>query len=129
MAQSEVIMAQVTMDTMQRSKPSRVTASGAVAAAVISAPCFVSLLLFPLGVTVGMSSALYIFLDKWRYIPMIVAIVALVGMHLAVRKGSHFKPTKTVWVITVLVALFVVGEIVADPPWSRHAIIMRIEGG
>lgn len=101
----------------------KVASTGAVAAALFSAPCFISICLLPLGVSVAMSSALYIFMDKYRLVFMAIALVALGLMHWSLRRGSHFKPTKTVWIITVIVLVFIVGELVIDPPWHRHLLI------
>lgn len=101
----------------------KVTSGGAVMTALFSAPCFISLMLLPLGASAFMSTALYIFLDKYRLILMAVALISLGFTHWALRKGSHFHPTKTVWVITIIVLVFVIGELVVDPPWHRHLLV------
>lgn len=115
--------------TVSSGPEGKVASAGALATALFSAPCFISLLLFPIGITVGMSSALYVFADKYRFVFMAISLVTLGLTHWALRRGSHFKPTKTVWVLTVIVLVFIVGELVADPPWARHSIVDRLMHG
>lgn len=67
-----------------------------------------------------MMGGLFTFFDSYRYIFMGAALVLVIVAQVGLRKAHQFKPTKFVWIITVLVVTLIVGELYLDPPWARH---------
>lgn len=96
--------------------------AGAIFVGLISAPCFISLLLIPLGLGAFMSTGVFIFLDGYRYLFMALALLAVLLVHWVLRRGQ-FRPTRTIWVITFFVIALVAAELIVDPPWARHALV------
>ncbi len=100
---------------------SRASSIALVITGLASAPCFIGVLLIPVGLGAVMTSAAFKFLDEWRLLFMGLTLVLLAVAHIGLRKSDVFRPTALVWGATVIALAFIIGEIVVDPPWDRHA--------
>jgi hypothetical protein len=101
----------------------RMTSLGLIVSGLVSAPCFVGIALIPVGLGAVMSSALFTFLDTYRYIFMAVTVGLLVVAHVGLRRAEVFRPTWLVWGATVVAAVFILGELAIDPPWGEPSAL------
>ncbi|UCC88348.1 MAG: hypothetical protein JSV81_03300 [Anaerolineales bacterium] len=100
------------------------TSAGMLIGALLSAPCFVGILLIPLGLGAVMMSGFSMFLDTYRYLFIVAALILLGVSHWGLGHAQEeFRPTRLVWVLTIVAALFILGELAVDPPWARHALV------
>lgn len=97
------------------------TSFGVVVAGLLSAPCFIGVMLIPLGLGAVMTSAAFKFLDTWRFLFMGVTLALLAVMHIGLRRSDVFRPTALVWIVTAIALALILGELFVDPPWARHA--------
>lgn len=96
---------------------------GLIITGLLSAPCFIGVLLIPVGLGAVMTSAAFKFFDAWRYLFMGLSVALLVVAHIGLRKADVFRPTLLVWIATVVAVALILGEVIVDPPWDRHANI------
>ena len=95
-----------------------------LAGGLLSAPCFIGILLIPIGLGAVMATSLSAFLDTYRYTFMGVALVLLGVTHWGLRRAqAEFRPTRLVWILTIITLALIAGELIVDPPWARHALV------
>ena len=96
---------------------------GMLVGALMAAPCFIGILLIPIGLGAVMMSGAAMFLDEYRYIFMFVSLALLALSQYGLRKADVFRPTKLVWILTIIAIGLIAGELIVDPPWLRHALV------
>lgn len=101
----------------------RWSTAGMLVAGLGSAPCFIGIMLLPLGLGAVTMSSVFTFLDEFRILFMIGALALLAISHWALHRAQEFRPTGLVWAFTVVVLVLIVGELIVDPPWARHALV------
>jgi hypothetical protein len=100
------------------------SSTGMLLGALLSAPCAVGILLIPLGLGAVMMGGFFMFLDTYRYLFIVAALILLGVSHWGLRYAQEeFRPTRLVWVLTIVAVLFIISELVVDPPWARHALV------
>ena len=86
-----------------------------VLSAIVGAPCFLGILLVPIGLGAVAASSVFVFFDQYRFIFMALAIGLLVLSHWGLRKAEVFRPTKLVWILTIVTAGMIIAELIIHP--------------
>lgn len=110
---------------MTRSLSTGRSSVGMVIAACLSAPCFIGIVLLPLGLGAVAASTLFVFLDEYRFIFMLAALVLLGVSHWALRSAREFRPTTLLWVLTIVTLALIAAELIVDSPWDRRMLVGR----
>src|SRR5687767_11245964 len=101
-------------------KSARTSSIGMVIGALMAAPCFLGIVAGAVGLGALATSSLFVFLDEYRLIFMIIALLLLIASHWGLRRARDFRPTRLVWGATIIVVGLIAAELIIDPPFGHE---------
>jgi hypothetical protein len=65
------------------------------------------------------SSALFTFLDTYRYVFMAATVGLLAVAHVGLKRAEVVRPMALIWAAAVITAVSILGELAIDPQWGQ----------